>query len=192
MDAASLLFRVETLLFLLSIATVSAIVLKKINIPFTIGLVPVGIVIAALLKMLPPMQHVESLGLGRELIMYVLLPALIFDASINIDTKLLKRHLYPTLMLAGPGLAIATFITGGIVHWVAGVSWGSSMIFGALISATDPVAVISLFEIVGAPRRLRILVDGESLFNDATAIAMFNVVTKLVFGGIALSWGETA
>lgn len=184
----SLLGRVETILFLLVIATVSAIVLKKLKVPYTIGLVPVGIAVAYLLNSMPRLAEFRNLQLGQELIMYVLLPALIFDASVNIDAKLLRRNLYPTLMLAAPGLVIATIVTGLAMYFLTPLGMGASMIFGALISATDPVAVISLFEMVGAPRRLRILVDGESLFNDATAIAMFNLVLKMVVAGTALSW----
>lgn len=184
----SLLGRVETILFLLVIATVSAIVLKKLKVPYTIGLVPVGIAVAYLLNSMPRLAEFRNLQLSQELIMYVLLPALIFDASVNIDAKLLRRNLYPTLMLAAPGLVIATVITGLAMYFLTPLGMGASMIFGALISATDPVAVISLFEMVGAPRRLRILVDGESLFNDATAIAMFNLVLKMVVAGTALSW----
>ena len=184
----SLLGRVETMLFLLAIATISAIVLKKLKMPYTIGLVPVGIAVALLLNGMPRLAEFRNLQLGQELIMYVLLPALIFDASVNIDAKLLRRNLYPTLMLAAPGLVIATVVTGLAMYLLTPLGMGPSMIFGALISATDPVAVISLFEMVGAPRRLRILVDGESLFNDATAIAMFNLVLKMVVAGTALSW----
>ena len=191
-ESMSLLFKVETLLFLLAVATVSAIVLKKLRIPYTIGLVPVGIVIAALMYRFDWPKNAAELGLGKELIMYVLLPALVFDASINIDTRMLRRNLYPTLMLAGPGLVLATFVTAAVLHWAGGLGWASAMLFGALISATDPVAVISLFEIVGAPQRLRILVDGESLFNDATAIAMFNVVLKLVLASAVLTWSAAA
>ena len=184
----SVLGRVETILFLLVIATISAIVLKKLKMPYTIGLVPVGIAVAYLLNSMPRLAEFRNLQLGQELIMYVLLPALIFDASVNIDAKLLRRNLYPTLMLAAPGLVIATIVTGLAMYFLTPLGMGASMIFGALISATDPVAVISLFEMVGAPRRLRILVDGESLFNDATAIAMFNLVLKMVVAGTALSW----
>ncbi len=188
----SVLGRVETILFLLTIATVAAVILKRLKIPYTIGLVPVGIAIAALIGHFPRLESYRNLQLGQELIMYVLLPALIFDASININAKLLRRNLYPTLMLAAPGLVIATIVTGGMMYFMTNLSLGASMIFGALISATDPVAVISLFELVGAPRRLRILVDGESLFNDATAIAMYNVVTKVVLAAAVFNWTTIA
>ena len=175
------------LVFLLVIAVGSAMIMKKTSIPYTIGLVAVGIGISWLFSHFPSLSGMQKLRLNQELIMYILLPALIFDSSINMDTKLLKKHLSPTLMLAGPGLVAATFITAAVLHWLIPISWGDAFLFGALISATDPVAVISLFEAVGAPKKLRILVDGESLFNDATAIVMFNIVSKIVIAGAAFS-----
>lgn len=184
----SALHRVDVLLFLLLISTVSAILLKKKDIPYTIGLVPIGILVAWLLYLSPAgSEPGAGLGLNKELIMYVLLPALIFDASLNMDVPALKKELYPTLMLAAPGLVIATVVTGGLMYFLTPLPVGPCMIFGALISATDPVAVISLFEMLGAPKRLRMLMDGESLFNDATAIAMFNVVLAIVLAGGGLT-----
>jgi CPA1 family monovalent cation:H+ antiporter len=119
--------------------------------------------------------------------MFALLPSLIFSAAINIDSKLLLKNLNPTFLLAGPGLVVATLITGAIMYYFTPLDLAGSLLFGALISATDPVAVISLFEIVGAPKRLRILVDGESLFNDATAIVMYTLMHKVVLAGSAFT-----
>ena len=119
-----------------------------------------------------------------NILLYVLLPALLFDAALNMDVSLLKKNLVPILTLAAPGLIIATFITAGVVMWLSPLAFLPALAFGALISTTDPVAVISLFKEVGAPKRLVMLVDGESLFNDATAIVAFLVVMGLVSGGV--------
>ena len=178
---------VIAIIFLMLTACVAAMVFKKIRVPYTIGLVAVGIGLSCFFSAFPHYNGYKILQLNKDLIMYALLPALIFDASVNMDVKLLRRNLVPTLVLAGPGLVIATLITGGIVCALTPLTIGYAMLFGALISATDPVAVISLFEIVGAPKRLRILVDGESLFNDATAIVMFNIVLAMVVSGTALT-----
>ncbi len=176
---------VMAVVILLLVATLSAIIFKRIKIPYTIGLVFVGIGLSMLCQRVEALHELRSVGLSHDLIMYVLLPALIFSAAINIDVKVLLKNLTPTLTLAAPGLVISTIITGLIVLWTTPLDVGGAMLFGALISATDPVAVISLFEIVGAPKRLRILVDGESLFNDATAIVMFNIVRGLLVSGAA-------
>lgn len=174
---------IVTLLF---IATIAAIVFKRINFPYTIGLVVVGIVFSRICAH-TGMQGIQNIRLTPELILYVLLPALIFEASVNIDSRMLLKNLGPVFALAAPGLIISTAITGIMMYFLSPLDIGGAMLFGALISATDPVAVISLFEIVGAPRRLRILVDGESLFNDATAIVTFNIIKGIILSGAAFS-----
>ncbi|MCA1809622.1 MAG: cation:proton antiporter, partial [Lentisphaerae bacterium] len=120
-----------------------------------------------------------------------LLPALIFDAAINIDLRLLIHNLKPTLILAAPGLVLATLVTGALMSLWSPLALGPALAFGALISATDPVAVIALFRELGAPRRLSMLVDGESLFNDATAMVAFQIMCGLVAGG-AMTFGVVA
>jgi len=172
---------------LLFVAALSSVVFKRLKIPYTIGLVFVGIVLYNICGAVPGLEQFRHLRLNYDLIMFALLPSLIFSAAINIDSKLLFKNLNPTFLLAGPGLVIATLISGGIMYYFTPLDLAGSLLFGALISATDPVAVISLFEIVGAPKRLRILVDGESLFNDATAIVMYTLMHKVVLVGTAFT-----
>jgi Na+:H+ antiporter len=172
---------------LLFVATLSSVVFKRLKIPYTIGLVFVGIVFYNVCGVIPAFQQFRHLRLNYDLIMFALLPSLIFSAAINIDSKLLFKNLNPTFLLAGPGLVISALVTSLIMYYLTPLDLAGSLLFGALISATDPVAVISLFEIVGAPKRLRILVDGESLFNDATAIVMFTLMQKVVLAGTAFS-----
>jgi len=172
---------------LLFVATLSSVVFKRLKIPYTIGLVLVGIVFYYVCGAIPELQQFRSLRLNHDLIMYALLPSLIFSASINIDSKLLFKNFNPTFLLAGPGLVISTFVISIIMYYLTPLNLAASLLFGALISATDPVAVISLFELVGAPKRLRILVDGESLFNDATAIVMYSLVMKILIAGTAFA-----
>jgi Na+:H+ antiporter len=172
---------------LLFVATLSSVVFKRLKIPYTIGLVFVGIVFYNVCGAIPAFQQFRHLRLNYDLIMFALLPSLIFSAAINIDSKLLFKNLNPTFLLAGPGLVVSTLITSLIMYYLTPLDLAGSLLFGALISATDPVAVISLFEIVGAPKRLRMLVDGESLFNDATAIVMFTLMQKVVLAGTAFS-----
>jgi Na+:H+ antiporter len=180
------------LVLLLLLATVSAILLKKIKFPYTIGLVVIGFAFAWVCNKLPGLEEVRQLRLNHDIILYILLPTLIFDASVNINTRMLKKSLLPVMALAAPGLVISTVVVGLLMAWLTPLSLGESMMFGALISATDPVAVISLFEIVGAPLRLRVMVDGESLFNDATAIVVFNIISRIVLTGAALTMSTLA
>lgn len=90
--------------------------------------------------------------------------------------RLLIRSLLPTLLLAVPGLLLSMAIVGLILNPVTLLNLSQALLFGALISATDPVAVIALFQELGVPKKLMILVEGESLFNDATAIVTFGIV----------------
>jgi CPA1 family monovalent cation:H+ antiporter len=125
--------------------------------------------------------------LSPDIILFLILPTLLFEASINIDSKILFRNLVPILVLATLGLLISTAIVGFGISAATPLTLGAALLFGALISATDPVAVIALFKELGVPKRLSTLVDGESLFNDATAIVVFNILLGIVAAGTAFS-----
>ena len=172
---------------LIFIAALSAIFVKKANFPYTIGLLIVGILIGFLssrVELLAPMREVQ---LTPDIILFLILPTLLFEASINIDARLLSRNLVPILLLATVGLLISTAIVGIGISAATPLTFGAALLFGALISATDPVAVIALFKELGVPKRLSTLVDGESLFNDATAIVMFNILLGIIAAGTAFS-----
>jgi len=93
------------------------------------------------------------------------------------------KNLLPILTLAIPGLLISTAAVGFLMYFFLALPLGVSLLFGALISATDPVAVIALFKELGAPKRLTILVEGESLLNDGTALVLFRVILGVVLLG---------
>jgi CPA1 family monovalent cation:H+ antiporter len=171
---------------LLLVASASAIVLRRIGFPYTIGLVVIGILLGALAGHIDALEPVRRMHLTPDIILYIIVPTLVFEASVNIDSRLLVDNLIPVLGLAAPGLILATVITGILVTYLTPLPLGPAMLFGTLISATDPVAVIALFKELGAPKRLTLLVDGESLFNDATAIVLFNIVFAIVASG---EWG---
>jgi CPA1 family monovalent cation:H+ antiporter len=172
---------------LIFVASVSALFVKKARIPYTIGLLIVGIGIGYLssrVDILAPMREVQ---LTPDIILFLILPTLLFEASINIDSRLLSRHLLPILLLATIGLLISTAIVGFGISAATPLTLGAALLFGALISATDPVAVIALFKELGVPKRLSTLMDGESLFNDATAIVVFNILIGIITAGTAFS-----
>ena len=110
--------------------------------------------------------------LTPDLVLYLFLPVLIFESAINLDARSLMKDIAPILVLAIPALVISTTIVGLGLWFIEDFNIIYALIFGALISATDPVAVISLFKELGAPHRLTVLVEGESLLNDATAIVL--------------------
>ena len=162
------------------LATTSAIFLKKLSFPYTIGLVVIGMALgwgAGSLEFLAP---VLRFSLSHDLIMYVLLPVLVFEASINIKLPALMKELTPVMILAVFGVILSTLLVALLVGQLTPLSFAGALLFGALISATDPVAVIALFKEIGAPERMSLLMDAESLFNDATAIVMFGIVMSMV------------
>ncbi|MFK0569695.1 cation:proton antiporter [Endozoicomonas sp.] len=174
-------------LFLL--AAISAILLKRLRFPYTIGLVIIGMALGIAAEYSDILAPVLRLSLTHDLIMYVLLPVLVFEAAINIKLSALIKGLVPVLILAIFGVVLSTLVIGVILGELTPVSLAGALLFGALISATDPVAVIALFKEVKAPERLSLLMDAESLFNDATAIVMFGIVLSIIQAGTGITGG---
>ncbi len=173
---------IEILIFMgfLGVAALSKVFLEKINFPFTVGLVVIGIIFGFFASNSDSLTYLNNVALTPDIIMSLILPVLIFDAAINIKTRTLLNNIVPVLLLAIVGLLMSAFIIAVGLSASTELSLLLALLFGALISATDPVAVIALFEEVGAPRRLTTLVDGESLFNDATAIVLFTIVLGII------------
>ena len=183
MSNNSLLTTEIDILILLLFACLAAIAFNRIEFPYTIGLVIVGVVLSILGRNIEVLEAVNSFGLSEDLILFVFVPPLIFESALNMNIRLLIRNLSPVLVLAAPGLLLSTAIVGIVLAWLTPLSLGQALLFGTLISATDPVAVIALFKELGAPKQLTILVEGESLFNDATAIVTFNIIYSTIAAG---------
>lgn len=159
----------ETLIIeLLLVVSLVALAVRRLRIPYTVALVIVGLLIT--------FQQPLEIDLTPELILSLFIPPLVFEAAFHLDFKRLRENWLPIVGLAIPGVLITTFIVGAIVSWGVGISLSSGLVFGALIAATDPVAVVSLFKALGAPKRLTTLVESESLFNDGTAIVVFKLL----------------
>ena len=169
------------IILLLLILIFASMTLRYMRMPYTIGLVIIGYILAAFIfpnfSIFSPLKGIVP---GPEIILYLFLPPLIFESAINVNTRLLGRYLFPVLTLATVGVLISTFIIGYLLYWVLAIPLMYTLLFGALISATDPVAVISIFKEIGVPRRLHILVEGESLLNDAAAIVSFQMFLTII------------
>src|SRR5262249_53490445 len=152
---------------------------RRRHLPFTVVLVLAGMGLSYLAashpQLLPAWHHIE---LSPALILYVFLPSLIFESAFNLDARELRDNLGPVLTLAVPGLLLSTLAIGVIVWAAAGIPFTASLLLGAILSATDPVAVIAVFRRLGAPLRLRVFVGGESLVNHATSL----VLARLIIG----------
>lgn len=172
---------------LVLVALFANIVFKKLRFPCTIGLVFVGMGLYGLANHVPALHILQRVHLTPNFILYILLPTLIFDAAINLDARELLRNIVPIFALAAPGVLVVTALVGLAVAKFTPLGLNAAMLFGALISTTDTAAVIALFNELGAPKRLAMLVDGESLFNDATAIVIFDIVAAIVAGSLLLA-----
>ena len=166
----------ETLVIeLLLIVSLVAIAVRRLRIPYTVALVIVGLGLTT--------QQPLKLALTPELILTLLVPPLVFEAAFHLNLRDLRRDLPGILLLAIPGVLITTVIVGGLTSLVTPLALPVALVFGALISATDPVAVVALFRALGAPKRLALLIESESLFNDGTAIVVYNLVLVTALTG---------
>ncbi len=171
-------------------ASVVALLARKVHLPYTVGLVLTGIVLAAVPMAAPA-------PLTKHLIFFVFLPPLVFEAAFSIPWHELRRDLPVILTLATVGVLLSAGLTAAGMHYAAHWQWTTALLFGVLIAATDPVSVIATFKAAGVEGRLRVLVEAESLFNDGTAAVAFGIALTVVQGGflsgsgIALSFVVT-
>lgn len=166
---------VQNSAFLLLIAVVVAMLTQKLDLPYSVGLVAAGIVLA--FSRISP-----GVTLTKDLLFTVLLPPLIFQAAFYIPWRHLRRDLGVIVVLATLGVIISAAITTIGMHYLPGWPWISALAFGVLIAATDPVSVIATFREAKATGRLPLLVEAESLFNDGTAAVGFAMVLNLAQG----------
>ncbi|MBY4677886.1 cation:proton antiporter [Marinobacterium arenosum] len=119
----------------------------------------------------------------HDLVFFVFLPLLIFESALHMDSRQLLRNIVAILLLSTPMMLLAAGVSAVVLYYGIGYpsyfSWVVALLSGAILSATDPVAVLELFRRAGVSERLILLVDGESLFNDATAIVLFTLLTSL-------------
>ena len=167
---------IERIEVLLLIAAIVAMVARRFKLPYTVGLVLAGAVLAIF-------PNLANLNLTRELVFTVLLPPLIFEAAIQMEWSALRGDLPVTLTLATVGVLAASGLTAAGIHFLLGWEWPPAVLLGVLISATDPVSVIAAFKEAGVQGRLRMLVEAESLFNDGTAAVLFTLALAFLSGG---------
>lgn len=173
--------------------------LKHSRLPYTVGLFAIGIILGVMnrtgvFQSLPELHDAVSsvANINPDLILYLFLPILIFDAAYELNLHIFKKTLANATLLAAPGLIICMLLTGtlmmGVATFIPGFeswTWAFALMFGALISATDPVAVVALLHELKTSKRFSTLVDAESQLNDGTGIVCF----MLFFGAYAA--GET-
>ncbi|MEJ2653069.1 MAG: Na+/H+ antiporter [Gammaproteobacteria bacterium] len=182
----------ETILILLfSVAAAVAIAVRQLRVPYTVALVLTGLTLGILNLFTPP-------HLTKELLFSVFLPGLLFEAAFHIEFREFWRNRLTIASLAMPGVGAAVALTTvtlapvvNTLHLEQNFTWQYALVFGALIAATDPIAVVAVFRTLGVPRRLSVLLDGESLLNDGTAIVFFTLSLSLVIGAGVTGWQLT-
>ncbi len=164
-----------TFVELLLLVFVVAMAVHRIKLPYTVALVVVGLGLS--------FQNVIHFELTPEIILMLFLPPLVFEAALHIDYGIFRKVLTPVLLLAVFGVIITIAVIWSLLTLTGLLDWQTALIFASLIAATDPVAVVSLFKALGAPKRLSTLVESESMFNDATTIVIFHIVVAAVLVG---------
>lgn len=192
----------------LVIITGISLLVRKLKFPYTVTLVLAGLLLAFITNILPTNFSSPSQFISSELILAIFVTPLVFEGALHIQWKTFRENLVIILLMAIVGVSAGAFIVGGLVIIIfdgletaaaslklttlaslPGIPLTAAVAFGALISATDPVAVIAFFRTLGVNKRLSVLVEGESLLNDGTSIAIFKI-TLALGGAAAITQGE--
>src|SRR5580704_11101750 len=140
--------------FLLLISALVAMLSRRLRLPYTVGLVLAGMALYVL------QIHIKW-HLSKDLIFSVFLPPLVFEAALFIDWREFKKDLPVLSLLATVGVLLAAAVTALGMHYTLRWDWGSAIVFGVLIAATDPVSVIASFKTSGVKGRVRLLLEAE-------------------------------
>jgi len=176
------LFAIELFVALLLVAAVVALIARRVALPYTVALVLAGLLIAVLVPR-------ERLEVTPELILAVLIPGLVFEAAYKLDLDELRRSFGVVAVLVAPGVLITAVVVAVVVPMFTDLDAAQAFVLGAIVSATDPAAVVSLFRKVGAPKRLSTLVDAESLLNDGTGVVLFSIAIAALGAPVSLADG---
>ena len=175
---------IRLFVLLVGAAALVTLLARRINLPYTVALVAFGMVAGAVFSPL----RVE---ITPQLVLVVLLPALIFEASYQIDFGKLRPSLLGVSLLAGPGVLVSAGLVALFLNLGAGLPPAQAFVVGAMLAATDPAAVIATFKRLSSPRRLSTLIEAESLLNDGTGIAAFTIAVSVVSSATSTSPLET-
>ncbi len=175
----------------LAVAGLIVPIARRVRLPPTVLLILIGFGVSEFDQITNVVDFRLDDPVFNDIVIYVLLPTLIFSAAREMSTRLFLADITSILTLAIPAFVISMVIVAVGVWWLAGIAWASAFVFGALISATDPVAVVDTFKRVGVPSRLETLVQGESVMNDGIAITLYTVIVAIALGADAFELGTT-
>jgi CPA1 family monovalent cation:H+ antiporter len=168
-----------------ALATVLGLVSRRARLlPYPVVLAGAGVVVG----LLPGGQLTQ---VSSDVILLAFVPGLVFEAALTLDLAELRRRMLPVGLLATVGVALTVVLIGSLSHLTLGLSWASGMLLGAILAATDPIAVVTLMRRLKAPGGLSAILEGESLFNDGTGVAVFTAVLATILSG-SPSLGDAA
>ncbi|MGC2109851.1 MAG: cation:proton antiporter [Candidatus Korobacteraceae bacterium] len=154
---------IEFLIWLLIAASVIAVLAGRLRVPYTVALVIGGLVLGSVrLPIVATLVKNQPDWLTPNIVLVIFLPALLFEGSFKLQVRQLRENALPIVLLATVGVLAATLVTGFAVHWLLGLPLLVALVFGAVTAATDPISVLSLFKEMAVPKRLSIIVEGES------------------------------
>lgn len=149
---------------------------RRARVPYAVVLAAGGIAVGLI-------PGVPSQVVSPDLILLAFVPGLIFEACITLDLASLRRVLAPVALLATAGVAVTVVVIGLLAHALLGLRLADAMLLGAVLAPTDPIAVVSVLRRQDAPRRLAALLEGESLLNDGTGVAVFAALVASIGAG---------
>jgi monovalent cation:H+ antiporter, CPA1 family len=171
---------VEQFVALMIVASVAATVAYWMRLSYTVALLVLGLGLGMF-------DVVSAPEPSADVILLLFLPPLLFEAAFVLDLRLLWQVRAGVLTFAVTGVLLAMVVGGAIVHWGVGLPWTVALLFGAMIAATDPVAVLATFRSLKVDKRLAALLEGESLLNDGVALVLFVTLVESVDGGFHLA-----
>lgn len=174
------------LVALLVALPVIAFIASRLRLQYTVVMVVVGLAVSAL-----PLTG-NTIEVAPELVVTLLLPGLIFEAAYRLDGNELRRSFGGVALLAVPGVLVTAAVVAIVLNVATGLSLSSSFLVGAIVSATDPVAVVATMRQLRAPSRLVTLIDAESLFNDGTAVLVYAIALRALSGDVSLGAGAVS
>jgi CPA1 family monovalent cation:H+ antiporter len=169
---------VEVFVGLVAAAGLIALFARRVALPYSVSLVVFGLAAALVAPQL-------DVGITEKLVLVVLLPGLIFEASYNLDLGELRGAFGGVTLLAVPGVIITAFVVAGVLALTTDIPIELGFVIGAMVAATDPASVVSTFRRLGSPKRLATMVEGESLFNDGTALVVFAIALRVVVSDVS-------
>src|SRR5215471_12128152 len=168
---------IQTLLMLIAVLVVVAIIARRLNIAPSILLVITGILLA-LTPGLPPIE------LAPELVLLGILPPLIYVAGVAMSWRDFRFNLRPIALLAFGCVVFTTCAVAAMAHWLLGMPLAVGFVLGAIVAPTDPVAPLSILRQLGVPRRIVVVLEGEGLANDATALIFYRFAVAAAASGL--------